>query len=51
MKEKLTWRHLLARTFSRTPDAFQRVVKGIVKKENNKNKRVQLGCSNHGDFL
>ena len=42
MKEKLTWRQLLARTFSRTPDAVQRVVKGIVKKKSNTNKRVQL---------
>ena len=42
MKEKLTWRHLLARGFSRTPESIQKVIKGIVKKETNKDKRVQL---------
>lgn len=42
MKEKLTWRHLLARSFSRTPETLQKVLKGIVKKETNKDKRVQL---------
>ena len=42
MKEKLTWRHLLARSFSRTPETLQKVLKGIVKKETQQDKRVQL---------
>ena len=43
MKEKLTtWRDLLMRGFSKTPESIQKVIKGIVKKETNKDKRVQL---------
>jgi len=40
--EKFRIKALIARGFSKTPETLQRVVKGIIKRENSKLNRVQV---------